>query len=120
MADPMQFRRAGHERECPICGHRGRFWSHGTPPRGEAMCPRCLSLERHRLMHLLIDRHGADLLEGKRVLHFAPESCIRERLARMSDYVTADISRSEEHTSELQSLMRNSYAVLCFEKKKKH
>src|SRR3546814_5951293 len=27
--------------------------------------------------------------------------------------------RSEEHTSELQSLMRISYAVLCLEKKKK-
>src|SRR3546814_9831587 len=25
--------------------------------------------------------------------------------------------RSEEHTSELQSLMRNSYAVFCFKKK---
>src|SRR3546814_3155287 len=28
-------------------------------------------------------------------------------------------SRSEEHTSELQSLMRNSYAVFCLKKKKK-
>src|SRR3546814_2469685 len=27
--------------------------------------------------------------------------------------------RSEEHTAELQSLMRNSYAVFCLEKKKK-
>src|SRR3546814_1872696 len=27
---------------------------------------------------------------------------------------------SEEHTSELQSLMRISYAVLCLKKKKKH
>src|SRR3546814_6399894 len=26
--------------------------------------------------------------------------------------------RSEEHTSELQSLMRNSYAVFCLKKKK--
>src|SRR3546814_3903193 len=26
--------------------------------------------------------------------------------------------RSEEHTSELQSLMRNSYAVFCYKKKK--
>src|SRR3546814_9109470 len=26
-------------------------------------------------------------------------------------------SRSEEHTSELQSLMRTSYAVFCFKKK---
>src|SRR3546814_6433555 len=29
------------------------------------------------------------------------------------------VARSEEHTSELQSLMRNSYDVLCWEKKKK-
>src|SRR3546814_4346846 len=28
--------------------------------------------------------------------------------------------RSEEHTSELQSLMRTSYAVFCLKKKKKH
>src|SRR3546814_5729818 len=28
-------------------------------------------------------------------------------------------ARSEEHTSELQSLMRNSYAVFCLKKKKK-
>src|SRR3546814_9784681 len=29
-------------------------------------------------------------------------------------------ARSEEHTSELQSLMRNSYAVLCLKKKTKN
>src|SRR3546814_9548642 len=29
-------------------------------------------------------------------------------------------ARSEEHTSELQSLMRTSYAVFCLKKKKKH
>src|SRR3546814_4365237 len=29
----------------------------------------------------------------------------------------SDISRSEEHTSELQSLMRISYAVFCLKKK---
>src|SRR3546814_3903806 len=28
------------------------------------------------------------------------------------------VRRSEEHTSELQSLMRNSYAVFCLKKKK--
>src|SRR3546814_10161616 len=30
-----------------------------------------------------------------------------------------ELRRSEEHTSELQSLMRNSYAVFCLKKKKK-
>src|SRR3546814_9541925 len=30
----------------------------------------------------------------------------------------AEMDRSEEHTSELQSLMRISYAVLCLKKKK--
>src|SRR3546814_4749571 len=30
----------------------------------------------------------------------------------------SDLGRSEEHTSELQSLMRISYAVFCLKKKK--
>src|SRR3546814_10699356 len=33
--------------------------------------------------------------------------------------VVMDCLRSEEHTSELQSLMRISYAVFCLKKKKK-
>src|SRR3546814_7451171 len=32
----------------------------------------------------------------------------------------ASAARSEEHTSELQSLMRISYAVFCLKKKKTH
>src|SRR3546814_3420191 len=32
----------------------------------------------------------------------------------------APVSRSEEHTSELQSLMRISYAVFCLKKKKQY
>src|SRR3546814_5168847 len=36
----------------------------------------------------------------------------------MSGIVRAHLDRSEEHTSELQSLMRISYAVFCLKKKK--
>src|SRR3546814_2452062 len=51
----------------------------------------------------------------------------QERVARLADqpaegaehHQRQQRSRSEEHTSELQSLMRNSYAVFC-SKKKKH
>src|SRR3546814_2494122 len=32
------------------------------------------------------------------------------------EYTRAAIARSEEHTSELQSLMRTSYAVFCLKK----
>src|SRR3546814_7556457 len=39
----------------------------------------------------------------------------------IGDLVVASSSeRSDEHTSELQSLMRNSYAVFCLKKKKPH
>src|SRR3546814_2138899 len=37
----------------------------------------------------------------------------------ISRYRYAVVARSEEHTSELQSLMRISYAVFCLKKKKK-
>src|SRR3546814_9445479 len=40
-------------------------------------------------------------------------------LERMRPFLeSGDDSRSEEHTSELQSLMRNSYAVFCLKTKK--
>src|SRR3546814_8773234 len=39
---------------------------------------------------------------------------VTDALSRVMDAKT----RSEEHTSELQSLMRNSYAVFCLKKKK--
>src|SRR3546814_9428991 len=44
------------------------------------------------------------------------------RIIAMSSYLIAggnllDATRSEEHTSELQSLMRISYAVFCLKKK---
>src|SRR3546814_8232457 len=43
------------------------------------------------------------------------------RADRLNDYdrfISSRILRSEEHTSELQSLMRISYAVFCLKKKK--
>src|SRR3546814_9029356 len=43
----------------------------------------------------------------------------RRHLAARSGPVSTSI-RSEEHTSELQSLMRISYAVFCLKKKKQH
>src|SRR3546814_1054575 len=52
---------------------------------------------------------------------FSPAS--GELLARVNASSAADyaqiMERSEEHTSELQSLMRISYAVFCLKKKKK-
>src|SRR3546814_8551556 len=38
--------------------------------------------------------------------------------AKLAAALDAGAKRSEEHTSELQSLMRISYAVLCLQKKK--
>src|SRR3546814_1320135 len=47
-------------------------------------------------------------------------SNVRGRLMAVMDLTVFlnKISRSEEHTSELQSLMRISYAVFCLKKKK--
>src|SRR3546814_3901896 len=42
----------------------------------------------------------------------------RQALGQHAVQGEAGIGRSEEHTSELQSLMRISYAVFCLKKKK--
>src|SRR3546814_4375167 len=43
---------------------------------------------------------------------------LREALAAVEHTLAQNRGRSEEHTSELQSLMRISYAVFCLKKKK--
>src|SRR3546814_4197916 len=44
----------------------------------------------------------------------------RISIKKASRSLRASARRSEEHTSELQSLMRISYAVFCLKKKKTH
>src|SRR3546814_7017026 len=43
----------------------------------------------------------------------------KEALGQPTRSASQRQGRSEEHTSELQSLMRNSYAVFCLKKKNK-
>src|SRR3546814_4648125 len=57
--------------------------------------------------------HGAHVLPDKSGL------MMLQRLTSFS-LVEGDLLRSEEHTSELQSLMRISYAVFCLQKKNNH
>src|SRR3546814_1555346 len=62
------------------------------------------------------------LLVGRR-LHAGRQrgnaSAVRSRIDMLSQRFQPDRGmRSEEHTSELQSLMRISYAVFCLKKKK--
>src|SRR3546814_10000928 len=47
-----------------------------------------------------------------------PPDAARATLQLKGSSKLEPFSRSEEHTSELQSLMRNSYAVFCLKKKK--
>jgi len=84
------------ERECPICRYKGFFLSYGVQNRPEASCPKCGSLERHRLIYLMLMQDGQCIFTGKDVLHFAPEQCL-EDLARQTAnlYVSADLLRCD-------------------------
>src|SRR3546814_10779255 len=46
-------------------------------------------------------------------------SCVHREYFAAAPTTSAEDQRSEEHTSELQSLMRISYAVFCLKKKKR-
>src|SRR3546814_5607353 len=60
-----------------------------------------------RLDMLVEDEYGLWVVDHK------PHKTIPKTTARLLD-------RSEEHTSELQSLMRTSYACFCLKKKQRH
>src|SRR3546814_5002861 len=52
------------------------------------------------------------------VVGFALSAAATQSLAVLSNEPWNRSARSEEHTSELQSLMRSSYAVFCLKKKR--
>src|SRR3546814_2587247 len=61
---------------------------------------------------------------GSRLPVFKPETLTNYEVGLKADWLDGDLRtnlaffyRSEEHTSELQSLMRISYAVFCLKKK---
>src|SRR3546814_20160436 len=54
---------------------------------------------------------------GVTSLAAASIACIRRKRKKDARLLDDSKGRSEEHTSELQSLMRNSYAVFCLKKK---
>src|SRR3546814_9748771 len=70
------------------------------------------------------DRVGKDLVDdGGPAIGIAIKEALVELvpMRRLVGSKDAGIrQRSEEHTSELQSLMRISYAVFCLKKKNKH
>src|SRR3546814_4591610 len=83
-------------------------------------CPgACVLPAGHRLAVKDVIR-PADL-EGEPFISLALEDGVRHRIDRIFEDAGVHremvIERSEEHTSELQSLMRISYAVFCLKKK---
>src|SRR3546814_8885344 len=58
-------------------------------------------------------------LSGSQGSVLDPIVAIRSRITLAPDQTATIAMRSEEHTSELQSLMRISYAVFCLKKKTK-
>jgi SAM-dependent methyltransferase len=85
----------GQKVRCPICSKGFRkFLPYGRiNPRPNALCPNCLSLERHRLLWLYLRERTEFFHEKKAVLHIAPEGCFIPRFEdiHQEQYVTADI-----------------------------
>lgn len=74
--------------ECPICKATfPAFLPFSVPtrlPRPDAQCPKCKSLERHRLIWLLMEQMDW-YRKGMRVLHFAPEPIFYQLFSSLKD-----------------------------------
>jgi SAM-dependent methyltransferase len=80
---------------CPVCDSSYRiFLPYGRiNTRPNALCPSCLSLERHRLIFLYLSEKTDFFTTKKHVLHIAPEACFIPRFEKIhgDGYITADI-----------------------------
>lgn len=82
------------KRKCCCCGYEGNFSVFGCPLRLDARCPKCDSLERHRLFYLGFNSGVFFNSETIRelVIHFSAEPVL-EKLFRQKceNYKTADL-----------------------------
>src|SRR3546814_4731035 len=74
---------------------------------------------RHELAGVVLARCLDDLLDGA-VLHHATVAQHHDDVRDLRHSRMVEYGRTEEHKNELQSLMRNSYAVICLKKKTQH
>jgi len=85
----------GKKVECAVCEKTYRkFLPYGRlKSRKNALCPNCLSLERHRLLWLFLKDKTDFFSQKLRVLHVAPELCFITRFEKMDnlEYVTGDL-----------------------------
>lgn len=81
------------QKYCPICKKRNKFQDFGKPIRTFALCPSCLSLERHRFLYFLYDKYFLHTKKNIKLLHTAPEKCIAEKILKNShiDYTAIDL-----------------------------
>jgi SAM-dependent methyltransferase len=80
--------------ECPVCGsHFRRFLPYGVKSRSNVLCPTCLSLERHRLIWLYLEKQSDFLTQPRKLMHVAPEQCFLNRFRQLKhiNYLTADL-----------------------------
>lgn len=95
------------KRKCPICNYYGYFKDAGRPPRVDARCPNCMSLERHRLFWLWYIENARSTIEEP-VLHFAPEktleSILREEFESGGGYQTADLFASADLKLNIEAI----------------
>jgi len=63
-------------------------------PRENVLSPSTLSLERHRLLWLFLQRRTSFFTHSLKVLHFAPEQAFYKRFRKQSnlEYVTTDLN----------------------------
>jgi SAM-dependent methyltransferase len=94
---------------CPLCSYYGPFRTKyaETGLRQHAQCPRCSSLERHRLQFLVIQSLASRFDFSKlRILHVAPEMFIQKHLKKMfGSYASSDLcQRGVDFYADLRSL----------------
>ncbi|OFX29460.1 MAG: SAM-dependent methyltransferase [Bacteroidetes bacterium GWA2_32_17] len=84
----------GNNVECPICNGKFRkFLPYGNKGDNNRLCPKCLSLERHRLLWLYLNNKTDFFTAKLKVLHIAPEQSFIKRFKKLTnlEYITADL-----------------------------
>lgn len=103
---------------CNLCRSWSRFKHFGVMNRPQALCPKCKSLERHRLQwHYITNETNITEDKTMKILHVAPEKILFNKISALNSqgYIGIDLNPNKRELSG--KILKQSVTSLRFKDK---
>ena len=100
---------------CSICEEYFNFSDFGSPTRSKVLCPKCNSLERHRLQWLYLRQKSSIFDSEFTLLHIAPETVFYDEFSNIKSLIYTGVDQEPQKRGLLGKIDKGDVLDLKYE-----